>query len=370
LENGLYVSFDDGENWQPLQNNLPHAPVHGIALQEHFSDLVLATYGRGFWILDDITPLRQVNPTITAQEAALFAPRAAYRFRSAEPLWAPLYDPVAGSNPPYGASLHYWLKAEPKDTVRLEILDSSGGLVRKLTGPGKAGLNRIWWDLRHDPLKPVKLRTPPLHAPEVAVGPDGRGSSDLFPLGILAPPGSYTVRLKVGGKEYTQTLEVRKDPNSGGSEAEIAQQMELLRQIRDDLVSATDMINALENIRHQIAALRITLSDDTVRAAVRTQADSLDQKAIAVEQELVELRLTGRGQDLIRFPVRIAGRLAYLGGDVGSSDYAPTAQQRAVHAELRSQLQAVRQRYEAFLSTDLAAFNAILTQRGMSGIFR
>ncbi|HEX9894969.1 MAG TPA: hypothetical protein VGA78_13650 [Gemmatimonadales bacterium] len=369
-ENALYLSFDDGDNWQPLQNNLPHAPVHGIALQEHFSDLVLATYGRGFWILDDVTPLRQLHPTLTSQDAALFAPRPAYRLRQVEPAWSPLYDPAAGANPPYGASLQYWLKAEEKDTVRLEIVDRSGTVVRKLTGTGQAGINRVWWDLRFDPPKAAKLRTPPLHAPEITVTAEGRASFDQFPLTLLAPPGNYSIRLKTGGKEYSQALELRKDPNSGGSDAEITQQMELLRQISGDLQAAVEMINALENIRHQLAALRITLSDDTARAAVRNDADSLNQKAIAVEQELVELRLTGRGQDLIRYPVRIAGRLAYLGGDLGGSDYAPTAQHRAVHSELRSQLEAVRRRFDEFLARDVAAFNAVLAQRGMNGIFR
>jgi hypothetical protein len=239
-----------------------------------------------------------------------------------------------------------------------------------MTGTGQAGINRVWWNLRTDAPKAVKLRTPPLHAPEVIVTAEGRGSSDQFPLTLLAPPGNYTVKLKVGGQEYSQALEVRKDPNSGGSEAEIGQQMELLKQIRTDLDSAAAMINALETVRHQLAALKITISDDTTRKPIATEADSLDAKAIAVEQELIELRLTGRGQDLIRYPVKIAGRLAYLGGDVNGSDYAPTAQQRAVYAELKNQLTAVRQRFDGFFARDVAAFNAMLAQRGMNGIIR
>jgi hypothetical protein len=281
-----------------------------------------------------------------------------------------MYDPTSGSNPPEGAGINYWLKSARTDTVTLEIVDGSGAVVRKLTGTGNAGINRIWWNFRTDPIKAVKLRTPPLHAPEVPVTAEGRPSSDQFPFSILAPPGSYTVKLKVGGQEYIQALEVRKDPNSGGSEAEVGQQMELLRQIKADLESSAEMINALETVRHQLAALKISISGDTTRKAVADQADSLDRKAIAVEQELVELRLTGRGQDLIRYPVRIAGRLAYLGGDVNSSDYAPTAQQRAVYAELKNQLGAVKQRYDAFFATEVVAFNRMLTERGLGGVFR
>ena len=106
-ENGLYVSFDDGDTWQPLQNNLPHVPVYGITVQEQFSDLVLATYGRGFWILDDITPLRELKPDVINAPAHLFSPRPAYRFRGITPPAAPSYDGVDGENPPYGADITY-----------------------------------------------------------------------------------------------------------------------------------------------------------------------------------------------------------------------------------------------------------------------
>jgi photosystem II stability/assembly factor-like uncharacterized protein len=125
-ENGMYVSFDDGENWQSLQNNLPRAPVYGIAIQEHFNDLVIGTYGRGFWILDDITPLRQLAAEITAKTSQILEPRLAYRFRYIESPRANFDDPVTGTNPPYGASINYWIKAESTDSAKLEIRDASG----------------------------------------------------------------------------------------------------------------------------------------------------------------------------------------------------------------------------------------------------
>ena len=123
-ENAIYVSFDDGENWQPLQTNMPHAPVYWITVQEHFNDLVIATYGRGFWILDDITPLQQLTPQVTSADAHLFAPRAAYRFRdiTRRSLVVP-DDPTVGQNPPYGASINYFLKTPPAGDVTVSILD-------------------------------------------------------------------------------------------------------------------------------------------------------------------------------------------------------------------------------------------------------
>ena len=125
-ENAIYVSFDAGDNWQPLQNDLPHAPVSGIVVQEHFSDLVISTYGRGFWIMDDITPLRHITPAVLASDAHLFPVRDAYRFR---PITAPSTtydDPTTGENPRYGASINYYLKAPAARGVKATILDDKG----------------------------------------------------------------------------------------------------------------------------------------------------------------------------------------------------------------------------------------------------
>ncbi len=138
-ENAIYVSFDDGENWQPLQNDLPHAPVSGIVVQEHFNDLVISTYGRGFYILDDITPLQQLTPQVLSSDMHLFPPRAAYRFR---PITAPSTtydDPTVGENPKYGASINYYFKAPPAGPVTLSILDGKGQVVRTHDGPEGCG---------------------------------------------------------------------------------------------------------------------------------------------------------------------------------------------------------------------------------------
>ena len=369
-ENALYVSLDDGTSWQALQNNLPHAPVHGIVVQEHFGDLALATYGRGIWILDDLTPLRQLTAEAMASDARLFTPRAAYRFRYVEAPRQAYYDPVVGQDPPYGASINYWLKAETRDSVRLEILDGSGAVVRKLTTTTTAGINRVWWNLAFEPSKQAKLRNPPLYSPHITIPADGRNSPDVGTVSLLAPPGTYTVRLTVGTKEFTQPLEVRKDPNSGGSEQDIATQTALRKEIQADLDSAVVMINTLEGIRAQATALKAALGADSARAPLKAAADSLAEKALAVEEEITQLRITGRGQDLIRYPVRVAGRLVYLSNDIGQSDYAPTAAHRAVYAELKGQLTATRARYDRLMSTDLTAFNTMLASRGVGGIVR
>src|SRR3989454_9900062 len=216
-ESALYVSFDDGESWQPLQTTLPHAPVYWLVVQEHFNDLVVSTYGRGFWILDDVTPLEQLTADIRAQAAYLFKPRPAYRFRQITAPMAMTDDPTAGQNPPYGAAINYWLKPVPTGDVTLTILDAGGQTVRTLQGTKSVGINRVWWDLRTDSTKAARLRTTPLYDPELRLGPEGaRPAPRVGRMTVLVPPGTYTVKLKVGGQEQSQPLVVRKDPNSSG----------------------------------------------------------------------------------------------------------------------------------------------------------
>jgi photosystem II stability/assembly factor-like uncharacterized protein len=363
-ENAVYVSFDDGENWQPLQTNLPHAPVYWLTIQEHFNDLVIATYGRGFWILDDLTPLQQMTPQVIGADSHLFPPRAAYRFREITPSYGPANDLTVGQDPPYGASINYYLKSVPSGNVTATILDQKGQVVRTLAAPKRAGLNRIAWDLRYEPTKAVRLRTSPLYAPDVGMGPEGsRSGGGRFT--ILAPPGTYTVKLAAGGREITQQLTVRKDPYSGGSEAEIQEQMKMLFDLRTDLENAAEVINQIETIRSQIQTLP-RLADD--KAEIKQAADQLEQKFIALEGNLVELRATGRGQDGVRWGAKLYGKLGYLANGLASGDFKPTAQQLEVYKLLKDQLRSHQNQLNGLLNGDLAAFNEFLHKRDLPHI--
>jgi photosystem II stability/assembly factor-like uncharacterized protein len=368
-ENALYVSFDDGENWQPLQTNLPHAPVYWLVVQEHFNDLVVSTYGRGFWILDDITPLQQLTPSVRDSAAHLFAPRPAYRFRQITAPMAQSNDPTAGDNPPYGASINYYLKSAPSGDVTVRILDAKGQLVRTLQGTKRSGINRLWWDLRTEPSKEVRLRTSPAYAPDIRVGPEGwRPLPEGGRLSILAPPGTYTVELNVGGQKLTQPLTVRKDPHSGGSEADIQTQTEMLFDLRKDLETVADMVNAIEVVRSQIGNLTALLPNDQNAAPVRTAAEQLDKKLTDLEDNLIQRKLTGRGQDGTRWPAKLISKLTYLAGGVASSDFPPPTQHREVHAQLRQQVATHRRQLDDLLSRDVAAFNTLLRERGIQNV--
>lgn len=206
-ENGLYLSLDDGTSWMPLQNNLPHTPVAWMTVQPDFDDLVVADWGRGFWVLDDIGALRKLTPEVLSDRAHLFEPRTAYEFALRPPTttesFASEFDPpsTVGHNPPYGADLTYYLSTPASDSARLTIVDAKGTTVRSMSGPANAGVQRVWWDLRGTPAAVTQAGR--------GGGGGGRGGANP-----QVPPGVYTVRLSVDGHESTAKLTVAKDPNA------------------------------------------------------------------------------------------------------------------------------------------------------------
>ena len=364
-ENAIYVSFDDGENWQPLQTNMPHAPVYWIAVQEHFNDLVIATYGRGFWILDDLAPLQQMTPQVMTADAHLFAPRAAYRLRNVTPDASSANDPTVGQNPEYGAPINYYLRTPPAGEVTLSILDGQNQVVRTLNAPKLAGLNRVYWDLRDEPTTEVRMRTSPLHAPDVQVGADGtRTAQGAGRFSILMPPGSYTVRLNVAGKQLSQKLEVRKDPTAGGTDVDIREQTKMLTALRTDMNAAAGLVNEIELVRGQIQSLSRVLEN----AEIVKPAQELEQKLMELEQNLIELRVTGRGQDGVRFGARLLSKIGYLANGLASADFRPTDQQLEVHKVLQDQLRKYQSAAGVLLDKDLKALNELMRGRGVQNI--
>ena len=363
-ENAIYVSFDDGDNWQSLQTNMPHAPVYWIAVQEHFNDLVIATYGRGFWILDDLSPLQQLTPQVSSSDAHLFPPRAAYRFRDITQEASSFNDPTTGQNPPYGAAINYYLRTPPAGDVTVSILDGSNQVIRTLAAPKAAGLNRIHWDLRDEPSTEVKLRTSPMYAPEIQVGADGTRPGGGPRLSILMPPGSYTVRLNAGGKQLTQKLELRKDPNSAGTDADIREQYKVLTELRRELDAAAELTNQIEIVRAQILALDRVMDN----AEIMKPAREVEQKLVELQQNMLELRTTGRGQDGVRFGARLLSKIGYLANGLASADFRPTDQQLEVQKVLRDDLRKQQAALAALVGKEIKALNELMRGRGIANI--
>jgi photosystem II stability/assembly factor-like uncharacterized protein len=361
-ENALYVSYNDGDNWVRFNNNMPPAPVYGITVQEHFNDLVIATYGRGFWILDDITPFQQLTPTVLNAEAHLFAPRAAYRFRQIVGQYDQGNDASAGANPVYGAAINYWVKSPAGSPAKIEILDSTRKVVRTMAQMATVGINRIYWNFEGDTSRSARLLTKPEHFEDWEMANDGTRPG-FGTLTVLLPPGRFSVRLTVNGVTQTQPLEVRKDPHGRVTIAEINAQFRALVAIQRDYNQAAEMTATIEKVRAQIQAMRGSAAAD-----VRAAGDALEAKFKEVEGRILDLRITGRGQDGVRWPVRLAGQLQYVAQTIAASEHAPTASQREVSGVLAKETRDVNAALMILLNKDLVDHNNMLRSKGLKTI--
>ena len=367
-ENALFISFNDGADWQPFMNNMPASPMYWLVVQEEFNDLVVGTYGRGIWILDDLTPLQQLTKKVADSQAHLFEPRKAYRFRPKTAPFTMFDDPSAGENPPTGASINYWLKNASDDSMTIKISDRDGTLIRTLKGTSKAGINRVWWDLHGEPSTRIIMRTKPLYADWVKLDENGTRDASVGRISVLAPPGSYNLVLEAAGVTSNQTLKVVKDPDSEGNEADIAEQTELVQNIQEDMNVASSLVNQIEKIRSQLHDIKSITADQEAADEIADAVKSLDEKLIAVESKLYQMKLTGTGQDRVRWPAMLVRRLSYLAGNVAVADFQPNDQQREVHQILKDRLAKVEDQFEAIISDDLPTFDGVLRKHNLTGV--
>jgi photosystem II stability/assembly factor-like uncharacterized protein len=348
-ETGLWISLDAGASWQSFQNNLPHAPIYDFVVQRHFNDLVVGTHGRGVWILDDLSPLQQLTADVAARSAYLFPLRDTYRWSAGLGNWGSTDG--AGDNPNPGAIINVYLREAPKSKstpVRVEILDGTT-IVRTLEIPHPvAGINRIYWDLIYETVKPVtgyKANTTGFAAPEVN-------------------PGTYTVRLTIAGSPQQQTLRVLADPRSPITVAGIQQQFALVMRLRRAYERTTNEINALLALSEKIAKLPPRAT--TLPGAAPLLA-TLTSGADAALDALYDARAT-TALDTIRSPDRLYERIATLAGLAAASDDPPTAPAIAVASQLEAELTARVVADDPLFGADLQEFNALLVANGFAKI--
>ena len=367
-ENTLYVSFDDGDLWQSLMTNLPAAPMYDLFVQEHFNDLVVGTYGRGFWILDDLSPLQQLTPEVVASGAHLFEPKDVYRFHNITSPMSMPNDPSIGQNPAYGASINYWLGVVPEGDVTITIANAAGETVRTLEGEKVLGVNRMAWNLRGEPSTQIKLRTKPLYADWVELGEERWRPAPRGRISVLEPPGVYTVTLEVEGQSSSHEFTVFKDPNSEGTEDDIREQVAMVRQLQQDMNDAADMINRIELVRRQVYDLSAVLDEHGTAPEIVTAATTLDENLIEVEEKLIQLRLTSTGQDGVRWPAKLVGRIGSLAGAVATADFTPPDQHRDVQSVLKERLLRVQADLDELLQTELTNFNRLLRESNLNPV--
>ncbi len=370
-DNALYVTLDDGAHWTHLRNNLPPAPVYWMQVQPTFNDLVIGTHGRGVFILDDVTPLREWDAAQT-KDFDLVKPRPAYRFRqTGDSRESEPGGHVTTENPPYGADLNFYLK-NPADVEITITGDAGGAPIRTLKEKGQAGLNRVWWDLRYEPGLSIQMQTPPLDAPWAPAKRNYAAyGTRIPPAGPIVPPGTYMVHVKAGTHEVSVPLTVLADPHSPGTLASIRAQVAFARGAQAEANQAAEMINHIEATRRQVEDAEASLGGN---ASALQAAKDFDAKLSAVEGKLIDVHNTGPSEDAFRNPVQLYERLSWMigpmvgtpGSGSGGADMAPTAQQIAVNAEFKKELAQVSNEVKQLLAQSTPAFNSVLKQAGVA----
>jgi photosystem II stability/assembly factor-like uncharacterized protein len=375
-ERGVFVSFDDGAHWRSLQINLPIVPVHDLVVKN--DDLVLATHGRAFWILDDVSPLRQFADSVVAEDVHLYQPATAYRVHAGD---APEHLTFDGKNPPHGAVIYYYFKKAPKPEakpgeVTIEILDASGTVVRKFSSnktepleepldpddkkPEKQikpedGLNRFVWDLRYDEAN----RVPAYFLWEYNEGAKGP----------LALPGNYQVRLTANGKTLTAPLEVKIDPRVTVSQADLEKQFKLEMNVREQLNRVYDAVNQIQDVREQLEGLKKRVVPGDSTKPLLDGASALEAKLIAVRDPLINFKISA-SEDSLAYVPGIDAKLAFLSMAVaGFADSAPTEAENREFDKLKKQTEELLARWDQVRTADIGTFQKLAAEQNIHSIY-
>ncbi|MDA7980765.1 MAG: hypothetical protein MPJ50_18570 [Pirellulales bacterium] len=330
-EHGVYFSLNDGDLWQSLQLNLPNTPIRDLVVKD--DDVVVGSHGRGFWILDDIRPLRQITPELSKQEAILFAPA----------------DAIRGV---YNATIQYFL-AKPAETILIEILDAEGNIVRSFTRDQKsataAGLNRFSWDLTY----------------AGATSFNGMIIWSARPQrGPKAPPGDYQVRLTVGDFVETHPFKIKMNPNlTGITSTDLQAQFDLASQIRDKTSAANEAVILVRSLRQQLKERLEQVNDSEFKQLAQTFMKEIS----AIEQELYQVQ-NRSNQDPLNFPIKLNNRLASLRRSVENGDARPTDGAYRVFRELSEELEEQLTKLQTATNDWLPRLNTSLSAADMESI--
>lgn len=387
-EKGLYLSLDAGNSWQPFQLNLPVCPIHDLLV--HRGDLIAATHGRAFWVLDDLTPLHQLAEDTDGGDAHLFVPRPAVRILPGIDWGASLpgknyVNAVGGafsigkaadgstvkryldhgSNPPSGAALRYWLKETPASPITLSISAPSGSVLRAVRSadagakpadvvkalPAKAGWNTYIWDLRGESAPKIVGKDPP---------------SELTIDGPFVPPGTYRVALSVGIWSHTEDLLVVKPAAVTTSDEDLHAQAAFLAAVHATIVGTIESVNTMRRVRGQLVALAERLeAGGEGRAELAAEARAVAARALDIEKTILIPDLRSGWGDSINAGVRLFERLLGVPEVATLGDYPPTDAIRALYDELKGKIAAQTAAFDALLSGEIAALNARLASGGV-----
>ncbi len=365
--NGVFVSFDAGAHWQPLQLNLPHTAVRDMAIQPTYNALVLATHGRAFWVLDNLEPLREISRKAVETPAFLYTPQTAYLTGGGHSDKANAHG--MGENPPNGVTVFYALKHAPKadQKVSLNFADAKGRTLATFSNlktpagkpvkeskefyppkhekqngvvPTKAGMNRFVWQLRLPEAKAI---------PKSVVW---FGSMR----GPRVPPGTYTATLTVAGKNYTRQFTVAKDPRSSATQADLDAKFAFLDQVHTLLDSVNATVLDLRALRKQVKSYQPRLKKDSNTAK---EAKAIIQRLDTIERTLMQTK-SHASEDPLNYPVRLRSKLATLALETGASSSRPTQAEEAVWTELSSKVNTQLDAWHKVRSEAVPKLNALI----------
>jgi photosystem II stability/assembly factor-like uncharacterized protein len=397
-ETGVYVSFDDGGSWQSLKLNFPAVPISDLLVKDN--DLVAATNGRSFWILDDLAVLRQAGAGVAAEELHLFEPAPTYRFTpplnggktdGGSKSYSPglgyacaYYDRDqpdgetvrvmldAGANPPDGVVVHYFLKDAPEGEATITFLDAGGEEIKRfsstrLAAPGRtatgekrrqdpavrvaAGMNRFVWDMRYPDARQV----------------DVDDATDHGIAGPLAPPGRYQVRLTIGEESRAQKFEIRADPRIAATGDDLRAQHALLIQVRDKVSETSDAVNRIVAVKKQVDEWVRRAGSDGAGEALSKAAEGLKDRLTSIEDELVQWATIG-GLNRISHPARLTSKIREISYVPAAADYAPTQPLYDVFEDMADRLEAQFRALNDVIDRDLPAFLEVVHELGIPAI--
>jgi hypothetical protein len=351
-EKGVWVSFDDGENWAKLQLNLPPVPIADLAIKN--DNLIAATHGRSFWLIDDLTPLQQLNTSLAAQETILYKPMPTYRMAGSN-----RRDPkLEGENHPNGVMIHYYLKKlEANTEVKIQILEQDGDTIRTFSTKAKDKLNQISvkagggrfiWDMRYPGYKTFP-------------GMVFYGSPNQGPKAI---PGTYQLRMSVGNQTYTQTFEILKDPRIQTSQEDFQAQFDFLIKVRNKVSEANEGILNLRKIKEDLSYLKNKLGSDEKNKDMLDAIKKFENELNTIENTIHQTK-NQSVQDPLNYGIKLNNRLAHLMVEQAQGDFRPTKQGEEVRAKLSQQVDEELAKLKNSIDNNLFRINQMAKEKGV-----
>jgi hypothetical protein len=351
----MYISFDNGTNWQAFQLNLPIVPITDLTIKEN--KLIIATQGRSLWMIDDLGPLRQFDKTIVTKPFHLFQPAPTYRMEG----WQSKKPDNAGMNHPSGVMTYFHLKDEPDTTaISLSYLDSKGDVIRSFSTKAKEkkdklevkqGGNYITWNMQYPDVEKF----------------DGMVLWWASMSGPRAVPGKYQLRLKVANDSITLPFQILKDPRSESSQEELQAQFDFVKSVGDKVTEAHTCIKDIRKVRKQLDHYRKGLKGKDGYTELIDLADNIDSTMTVIEKVLYQTK-NRSNQDPLNFPIRLTNKLAHLNSLTRGGNYPPTVQAIAVKEELTTLIDVELNKFKKIETEAIPEFNALMRTKAVDAI--